>query len=649
MPRRFVVGTAGHVDHGKTTLVHALTGIDTDRLPEEKRRGITIELGFAGWEIDEETSISLIDVPGHRRLVHTMIAGAAGIELVLLVVAADEGVMPQTREHLVACELLGIGRAVVAITKIDRVERDLAEMAGEEVSELCTGRLDHEVVLCSAKTGEGLDDLRAAIKRALAKLNPPDAKAAARLSVDRAFSIKGAGTVVTGTLVRGGLAVGDPVRLVGAKGARNATVRGLHVHDRSVSRAEAPTRLALNLASVDLDDVARGDVVTTEPGFLTSRRFDADIVLLRDVKPSAALDVYVGTARSPARLQILGQAGDAERPRILARLRLEREVPLAGADRFVVRASANKSKSGSVVGGGVVLDASPGALRDRKRRRAALEALAMRDAASAVRALVAERAPRAFLSREGAARFPVDIGALVRAGEKLADRGDIVRIKDEGFVDRAALAKLAQSAREQVLRHHEAYPFDPGLRLETLRQKLGERCGPAVAAEAIRLAARKSLEGTPLVVEGDVARLEGFVEGRGALAGGPIERARAALEEAALKGMGEFALTEVMGQPSKEVRAILAKLVRDGDVVATGGQWFSKRAIDALRDGVSGHLTREPILTIAQFKDMSGLGRKQAIPLLELFDREGTSIRKGDDRIAGPRLQRLEKSKSNGQ
>ncbi len=649
MGRRFVVGTAGHVDHGKTTLVHALTGIDTDRLPEEKRRGITIELGFAGWELDDRTSISLIDVPGHRRLVHTMIAGATGIELVLLVVAADEGVMPQTREHLAACELLGIRRAVVAISKIDRVERDLAEMAGEEVSELCSGRFEHEVVLSSAKTGEGLGDLRAAVVRALAKLDAPDAKAPARLSVDRAFSVKGAGTVITGTLVRGALATGDVVRLVGPSGIRQATVRGLHVHDRSAARAEAPTRLAVNLASIALEDVARGDLVTTDPGIGTSRRFDAELVLLRDVKASATVDVYVGTARAPARLQILGRVGEEERPRTLARLRMDREVAVAGGDRFVVRASTQRGTGGSVIGGGVILDAAPGALRDRKRRRASLQSLAARDATAAFKALVFERAPRALLSRDVASRFIVETQALLRAGEKLADRGDVVRIKDEGFVDRSALTQLAQSARAEVGRHHAAFPFDPGLRLETLRQKLGERCGPAVAAEAIRLAARKSLEGTPLVVEADVAKLEGFVEGRGAPPGGPIDRARLALEDAALKGMGEFALTEVIGEPPKEVRAILAKLVRDGEVVATGGQWFSKRSIDDLRDAVTGHLAREPILTIAQFKEMSGLGRKQAIPLLELFDREGTSLRKGDDRVAGPRFQRAEKSKLNGQ
>lgn len=640
MARRFVVGTAGHVDHGKTTLVQALTGIDTDRLPEEKRRGITIELGFAEWQLDSETAVSLIDVPGHRRLVHTMIAGAVGMELVLLVVAADEGVMPQTREHLAACELLGIERIVVAVTKLDRAERELAEMAGAEVSELCAGRFSHEVVLCSARTGEGLDDLRAAVRRALATLEQPDPAAPARLSVDRLFTIRGAGTVVTGTLVRGSLQIGDPLRVVGPRGVHESSVRGLHVHDRGAQRVLAPSRLAINLASLDLTEVGRGDVVTTDPAVGTTQRFDARVTLLREVKPSASVEVYVGTARSPGRLTVLGREGEGEDERVFARLRLQEAIALAGGDRFVVRGSATKGPAGAVVGGGEVLDGRPPVARQKKRRVAALAALAARDATAAVRALVTEQAPRALAVKDLAARFPIDRAALVRAAEKLADKGDVVRVKDEGFVDRAALTKLALDARRAVAAHHEAHPFDPGLKLETLRQKLGERVGAAVAAEAIRLAARKSLEGAPLVVEADIAKLDGFVEGRGAVPGGPLDKVRFALEDAGLKGMGEFALTELIGQGPKEAKAMLAKLVRDGELVSTGGQWFARAAVDALRAKVTSHLGANGVLTIAALKEMSGLGRKQAIPLLELFDREGTTLRKGDDRVAGPRIKR---------
>ncbi|MBK6515304.1 MAG: selenocysteine-specific translation elongation factor [Polyangiaceae bacterium] len=641
--RRFVIGTAGHVDHGKTTLVHALTGVDTDRLPEEKKRGITIELGFAPWQIDPETAVSIIDVPGHRRLVHTMIAGAVGMELVLLVVAADEGVMPQTREHIAACELLGVRRAVVAITKADRVERELAELAGEEVSELLRGRIQHDVVVCSAKTGEGLDALRAKVKHALSELaasSEPVSSGPAHLSVDRAFSVKGAGTVVTGTLVRGAISAGDALFLVGASGPRTTAARGLHVHDKATDRAEAPTRLALNLAGLSVEDVSRGDVVTSDASVRPSHRFDAKLTMLREVRASAALEVYVGTARAPGRLQIVSPAEELEDGTVvqaLGRVRLEQPLVVTGGDRFVLRGGTGRGTFGAVVGGGVVLDARPPAMRDKRRRRKVLAALLAGDVGATARTLVAERAPRPLGPADLEGRFPVSGPAIARAADKAADKGEIVRIKDEGFVDKDALLALARRARELTRAHHAGHPLDRGIKLETLRQRLAERAGLPAALEAIRQAGRKSLEGDPLVVEGDIARIEGFVDGAAPAAGGPVGKAQRALEEAALKGMGEHAVLELLGVPVKEVRAVLAKLVRDGLAIATGGQWFAAAAVEKLRADVLAHFAKAEVLTIAQFKDLSGLGRKQAIPLLELFDREGTSLRKGDDRVAGPK------------
>lgn len=639
--RRFVLGTAGHVDHGKTTLVQALTGIDTDRLPEEKKRGITIELGFAPWRLDAETIVSVIDVPGHRRLVHTMIAGAVGMELVLLVVAADEGVMPQTREHIAACELLGIRRAVVAITKLDRVERDLAVLAAEEVSEILKGRFEHEVVLCSARTGQGLEELRATVKKALWALPKTSGEGVpAHLSVDRLFSVKGAGTVVTGTLVRGALAAGQPVNVVGSKGVRASVARGLHVHDKSAERAEAPTRLAVNLAGLALEDVHRGDLVTTHEGATATNRFDARLTLHGKVRASAALEVYVGTARSAGRLQIVREAEEAEdgsATPALGRIRLDNPLPVVGGDRFVLRGGSSKGAYGAVVGGGMVLDARPPPTRDKTKRRRSLAALLDADATSAARALTLERAPRPLLTRELEGRFPLPPRAIERAADKLADKGELVRIKDEGFVDRDALVTLAKRARKLTREHHEGHPLERGIKLETLRQRLAERAGAAAAQEAIRHAAKKTIEGEPIVVEGDIARIEGFIDGAAPAVSGPIEKARAALVAAALKGMGEFAVTELLGISAKDTRAILAKLVRDGLSVAAGGQWFDAAAVDALRARVVGHFAKSDVLTIAEFKDMSGLGRKQAIPLLELFDREGTSIRRGDDRVAGPK------------
>jgi selenocysteine-specific elongation factor len=638
--RRFVLGTAGHVDHGKTTLVMALTGVDTDRLPEEKRRGITIELGFAPLVLDDTHAASVIDMPGHKRLVHTMIAGASGIEVVLLVVAADEGVMPQTREHLAACEVLGIRRAVVAITKVDRVERDLAELAGQEVGELCAGRFEHEVVLVSAKTGEGLDALKAALRRALDRTPAPEPSSRAWLSVDRVFSVKGAGTVVTGTLVRGAVATGDSLWFVDERGARPTTARGLHVHDKAVERAEAPTRLAVNLGGLGLDEVSRGGVVTSDASVAPTTCFDARLELLRPVRSGAVVEVYVGTARSPGRLRLMKRdasgADDERTPAVLGRIKLDHPLVLAGGDRFVVRTGAAKGPTEAVLGGGKVLDARPPTTRRAALRIASLDALDAGAAVDAARALVGEHAPRPLAKAELGARFAVDGASLARALEKMADRGEVVRTKGDGFADRASLVALGERARSLVAAHHAAHPLDRGIKLETLRQKLAVRAGSG-ADEVIRLAGRRVDGVEPIVVEGDIARLASFIEGGSAKNRGPVEKVALALREAGLKGLGEFAVTELLGAPAKEVKAVLAKVVRDGAALSAGAQWFDRKSVDELRDKVRAHLASSPVLTIAEFKELSGLGRKQAIPLLELFDREGVTIRRGDDRLRGPK------------
>ncbi|MCC6552855.1 MAG: selenocysteine-specific translation elongation factor [Polyangiaceae bacterium] len=670
--RRFVLGTAGHVDHGKTTLVKALTGVDTDRLPEEKRRGITIELGFAPWDlgglgaegapcgarpgapnVEERVEVSVIDVPGHRRLVHTMIAGAIGMEVVLLVVAADEGVMPQTREHIAACEILGIRRAVVAVTKLDRVGEELARLAGEEARELLGSRLDAEVVVCSARTGEGLEDVRAAVRRALLSLPPRPAGARARLSVDRAFSVRGAGTVVTGTLVEGKIAVGAPLFLVGEAGAHATSARGLHVHDRAVQVAEAPTRLAVNLAGVPLEAVRRGDVVTGDDSVAATRLVDVLLRPTAEIRHGMSGSLYIGTARSTARIALLGSPAAGEAPpdraeapppdqrgaaprEVLARLRLSRPIVVVGGDRFVLRGSDVEGPAGAVLGGGEVLDARPPRARPRARRRAALIALAEGSAPRAALALIDEAAPRPFPRAALGARFRVPAQDLLKAAERLVEKGDVARLKAAGWIQRAALIELASSARAQVAAHHERAPLDRGLPLETLRQRLSTASSSEAAEEAMRLAASKnaSITGEPILIDGDVARLPSFT-GRPAQgsAAGALGAASRAVVEAGLKGVTEHGVGELTSSPPREVKAILAKLVRDGVAIHAGDLWFSRAAVDELRAKVLAHLTAQGKLTVADFKAISGLGRKQTIILLEQLDREGLTRRQGDERV----------------
>ncbi len=671
--KRFVVGTAGHVDHGKTTLVQALTGVDTDRLPEEKRRGITIELGFAPWDLGDGFSVSVIDVPGHRRLVHTMIAGATGIELVLLVVAADEGVMPQTREHVAACELLGLKRAVVAITKVDRSGDELAELAAEEALALLGDRWKAEAVLVSARTGQGLDALRAAVKKALGEIEAQgrDRGTVARLSVDRAFSVKGAGTVVTGTLVGGRVAVGMPVRLVGEEGATETVARGLHVHDHTATEAEAPTRLAVNLAGIALDAVKRGDVLTSDPSASATKMLDVAFWPVTGEKAGRAprlkrgtvASLYVGTARASAKARPIvpkeedAAAGEesakpvkaapskeapiAEVPvalgPIFVRLRLAHPVVIFGGDRFVLRGADTEGPAGAVLGGGVVLDAHAPRTRPKARRLRVLRALEAGEAKEIVSALTSEASPRPFAVTALSSRFEIAESTLARAAEKLVEGGSIVRLKNGSLALRSRLVEMATVARTLVLEHHKAAPLDRGLPLETLRKQLGEKSSPEAAEEAIRLAARKgAVPGDPIAVEGDIARVPGFESGSSGAAGTAVEKALRAMEETGLRGLSEAMMREATGANPKETKAILAKLTREGVAMAAGELWFSRKAVDGLKAKITAHLEGAPRLTIADLKTISGLGRRQVIPLLEAFDRDGFTKRDGDDRVRGP-------------
>jgi len=634
--RRFVIGTAGHVDHGKTTLVRALTGIDTDRLPEEKARGISIELGFAPLELGEGVHASIVDVPGHRKLVRAMIAGASGMELVMLVVAADEGVMPQTREHVAVCELLGISRAVVVVTKSDAVEPELVQVAAEEARGLLGEKWRADVVTCSAKTGEGLDRLKTTLRSALLALPAPVRSDAARLGVDRVFSVKGAGTVVTGTLVSGRVAVGDRLFLVGARGARETAARGLHVHDSAVASVESPTRLAVNLAGVALEDVRRGDVVTSDAHLRPTTLVDVLVRGGHRLKRGAAVTAHVGTASSAARVDAV-HAGEAG---VVARVRLAQATPVAGGDRIVLRGGV-AGPSGAVVGGGVVVDASPDPRASGAKRRALAAALATLDAAATIRAVVDASAPRPLAREALRARFAIDAGALAKAADEAVRAGALARVGDHGWVARPELDALVMRARELVREHHQSAPLERGMPLETLRTRLGARAGRLVAEEAIRRAtaggesaASPARGGTErLVVDGDVVRAPGSESAAAAAALSQAQAVARAVEEGGAAGATEYTVAQRAGVSASELRPALQKLAREGVVVRLGELWFSATVVAEARRRALDHFAKARTLTVIEFKELAGLARKQAILVLEHFDHLGLTRREGDARV----------------
>ena len=554
------VGTAGHIDHGKTWLVRALTGKDTDRLPEEQSRGISIDLGYAPLELPDGRRLSLVDVPGHERFVRTMIAGATGIDLFLLVIDAQEGARPQTLEHLAVLRLLGVTRGVVAVTKADAVDEETLELAVDEAHELVPGA---EVVAVSAKTGAGLDELRAALARV--PVEPRDAERAMRLYVDRVFSLPGAGTIVTGTLWSGTIAAGDLVRV--EPSGRVVRARSVQVHDTAVEEAEAGQRVAVNLPALERRDLARGDVLV-EPGhYPVSYRLDVKLEELADIP--ADVTVHVGTKAVRARV---ARSGD------YAQLRLAEQVVAARGDHVVLRTS-------TTVGGGTVLDPSPPRGLDVER----LAVLERGDPEEIVRALVHEPVTGRELQARG-----------VLAPGELARGLTAVRAAGEHVFSEEWLGELRAGVRERLAARAASNPLDPGVPLAELLPN--EPWTPHV------------LNLLEIERRGAKAYLPGATAALG-------ERAQAASELEA-----QLAQEEIAKVPDKELAAFLEdegrlRRVGDGFAVST-----------ALYDRGLELLPQLDAITLAGFRDALGVGRRTAQLLLERYDADGLTLRRGDVR-----------------
>jgi selenocysteine-specific elongation factor len=558
------VGTAGHIDHGKTWLVRALTGKDTDRLPEEQERGISIDLGYAPLELPDGRRLSLIDVPGHERFVRNMVAGATGIDLFLLVIDAGEGARPQTHEHLAILRLLGIDRGVVAVTKADAVDAEMLALVVAEARELVPGA---DVVAVSAKTGAGLDELRAAL--ASAAVETARAEWPTRLYVDRVFSLRGIGTVVTGTLWSGTLSEGDELRAEPA--GRDVRVRSLQVHDEPVEAADAGQRVAVAVPGVERRDLRRGDALVEAGTFPVSYRLDIVLHELEPIDDGARLNVHHGTSHTVARVVRAGAR--------YAQLRLASPLVAARGDRVVLR-------SHTTVGGGVVLDPAPPRAIDPER----LAVLETRDTAAIVVATV--HAP--VTGPELQARGLLPPGELARG---LAS----VRAAGDWYFSDAWLDELRQRVRERLRAHAAGGSLDPGLPVGRL---LLDRPWANAVAPLLGLERR----GGKFYLPGSAPSLDG-------------REAEARRLEAELAEHGFAKLDD------RELGVFLeqaGRLYRVGDGFAVSGTLY-EHGIDAIR-------SLNPI-TLAGFRDALGISRRVAQLLLERYDADGLTRRVGDERV----------------
>jgi selenocysteine-specific elongation factor len=625
-----IVGTAGHIDHGKTALVRALTGIDADRLEEEKRRGITIDIGFAHLELPlpsgEILRLGFVDVPGHERFVRNMLAGVGGIDLVLLVIAADESIKPQTREHFDICRLLSVRRGIAVLTKSDLVDRETLDVARLEAEEfLRNSFLDpahSSIVAVSSLTGAGLDDLKQALVKAAAEVPARDSSAVVRLPIDRVFTKKGFGVVVTGTLVSGTISKEDELEVFPA--GKRVRVRGIQVHGQAAEQAEAGQRTALNLAGVTTQELARGLVLAPPSTFHPTSRPDVSLTLLpsaKALKDRARVHLHAYTFETIATVALFGQKQVAPGETALAQLRLAEPTLLLPGDRFIMR----QFSPVVTIGGGVVLDASP--ISRMPGLEAFLNTLAEGDVQSILRARIARRSHAGItlaqlIAETGWRRQVIETHLVARVGQ-----ADLFRIGDL-VVHLPALEGLKISIIGTVASFHKKNPLVAGIGKEELRDQT--QASSEVFLAALEMLVREK----KLEAAGEIVHLPG----RGVVMKDEEAKSHKIIEQAfASAGLKVPALKDVLaGLKVDKARAqkIVTLLLRDKVLVKISEDLvFHRDVLVDLRKRMSSEKAKSPHIDVARFKTMTGLSRKYAIPLLEYLDREHVTRRSGDERV----------------
>jgi selenocysteine-specific elongation factor len=637
--KSIIVGTAGHIDHGKTALVKALTGIDADRLEEEKRRGITIDLGFAHMDLPgtngEKLRLGFVDVPGHERFVRNMLAGVGGIDLVLLVIAADESIKPQTREHFDILQLLGVQRGITVLTKSDAVDAETLDVVRLEVEEFLRGTfldqtsLDRpksddlkSIIAVSSLTGAGLEQLKQAIVEAAGEVQPRDSQAIARLPIDRVFTMKGFGTVVTGTLIAGTIRTEDEMEVFPR--GRRVRVRGLQVHGQNAEAAIAGQRTALNLAGATTEDLSRGMTLAPLGTFEATRRADVRLRLLssapRSLKNRARVHFHSYTMETVAETVLHGTKQIAPGEEAFVRLKLPEAVLLLPGDRFIIR----QFSPVVTIGGGVVLDAAPILRRPGQGDR--LETLAGGNAEAILQARIARRQQDGIsLSRlsgeTGWTRSLIE--SLVSGPVK---QGRVVRIADV-FLESSAVDALKRLFVSRVGAFHEKNPLVAGISKEELRGQA--KASPEVFDAMVAMLVREK----KIEVTGDLVRLPGL----GVVMKDEEAAAKKRIEEIfGQAGLKVPALREVIaGLTVDKVRAqkIVTLLLRDKALIKVSDDLvFHRSALDELRRQIAAYRVKSLKIDVAQFKELTGVTRKYAIPLLEYLDRERVTKRVGDAR-----------------
>jgi selenocysteine-specific elongation factor len=630
--KQIILGTAGHIDHGKTSLIKALSGTDTDRLKEEKLRGITIELGFASLNLPSGQHLGIVDVPGHEKFVKNMVAGATGIDLVMMVIAADEGVMPQTREHMEICSLLGIQFGLVALTKTDMVDEEWLELVMEDVREFTTGSFleDAPIMPVSSATGEGLPDLLTALDEICGRVPRQQPSSLFRLPVDRVFSMKGFGTVITGSLVSGQVEVGDSIQLY--PGKITAKVRGIQVHNAAVEAAAAGMRTAINFQGLEKEAVNRGDVLAIPGSLRSSYMVDLDLSYLesqkKPVKNRARVRFHTGTSEILGVLVFFDTDEIAPGTRTVAQIRLDEPVALVRGDRYVLRSYSPVR----TIGGGTVINPIP---VKHKRFRPAVVAGLKAICEAAPETLISELLRQAGVT---GVRFS-DLVLMTNLPEKklnqhlqllLSQQTAVMVDKEQrACIHKEAFNDLIEDATSQLSAFHEKYPLKAGMSKEELKSKFPRFW----EGKLFTLALNHMLKEGSAVQAGEVVHL---ADHKVTLAVDQAELQQkiiATYADAGLTPPYFRDLAKQLGVAIEPAREVLQLLVAEGVIVKVKEDlYYHKDRLEALKAEVTAFLTANEALSTPQFKDMTGASRKYVIPLLEHFDTINFTIRIGDIR-----------------
>ena len=626
--KSLVVGTAGHIDHGKTTLVRALTGVDTDRLPEEKRRGITIDLGFASLDAaaadDSPLRISFVDVPGHKLFIRNMLAGAGCIDAVMLVVSAEEGVKPQTEEHLAICSLLGVCRGLTVITKVDAVSPGRLEEVCAEIGSFLKGTFldpNHAVILAvSAQTGRGLDELRRELMSLAMKTAVPNPHLLPRLPLDRAFVMKGFGTVVTGTLLSGEFHVGESLAL--EPGGRSVRVRGMQTHGRPEEYARAGSRVALNLAGIEVSEASRGQTIVAPDTLSAVTTIDVEAYLLSgssSLKHRARVHFHAFTSETLATVSLYGYDSAEPGSHRFMRIRLHKPVVLVPGDRFVLR----QCSPPATIGGGRVLDAHPLPNQRKGKCLTWLEALKDASLEEQLRARVARRGTTGIITGKLMAECGLTQEALHRFTEPLVRSGRLLRIADDVLLTEEAVA----SATESLIGLLKTETRSAGLSRSELKGRSG------LSLRIFDFVLEKLVREHRLLLKDALV----YAAGSGPQLPGPDVKSLSAIatayESAGLTAPSASEVATMLHLKDGEMRRLMTLLLRDKILVKMGteGPYIHERALETLRGRV--RELRGQTLDVARFKQITGLSRKYAIPLLEYLDRQRVTRKDGDLRL----------------